>query len=49
MSERTAQDLLAERRANVQELRHERDAIAKQLLEYHIDEIDRELARRRAR
>lgn len=47
MKDRTAQDLLAERRANVQELRRERDPMARALLQFHIDEIDRTLASRR--
>ena len=46
-TDRTAQDLLAERRYNVQELRRERDPMAIALLQYHIDEIDRVLAARR--
>jgi hypothetical protein len=41
---RTIQDLLAERRANVQEMRHERDKTARQLLQFHIDCIDRQIA-----
>ncbi len=44
--ERSLQELLAERRANVQEQRRETDPIAIGLLQYHIDEIDREIARR---
>ena len=44
---RTAQDLLAERRANVQESRHETDAMARAMLDAHVAEIDRELQRRR--
>ncbi len=44
---RTVQDLLAERRANVQEMRREACPIARAMLQYHVDEIDRELARRR--
>lgn len=47
MNERTSQDLLAERRANVQELRAERNPIARAMLEQHIAEIDRELERQR--
>ncbi len=45
---RSAQDMLAERRQLVQEARFERDAVARKLYEYQIAEIDRELARRRA-
>lgn len=47
MTDRTAQDLLAERRANVNEMRRERDATARAMLQEHINAIDRELARRR--
>jgi hypothetical protein len=43
---RTAQDLLAERRANVLESMRETDAMAIAMLSYHVDEIDRELERR---
>ncbi len=45
--ERTAQDLLAERRANIQEARRERDPIAKAMLLAHAATIDAELERRR--
>lgn len=44
---RTAQDLLAERRANVLEQARERDATARAVLQFHIDTIDAELSRRR--
>lgn len=47
MENRTAQDLLMERRANVLEMMRETDEIAKEMLQFHIDEIDRELKRRR--
>lgn len=47
MQERTAQDLLAERRYNVQEARHETDATAIAMLNAHVSIIDVELARRR--
>ncbi|HEY3806048.1 MAG TPA: hypothetical protein VGL61_25745 [Kofleriaceae bacterium] len=47
MKDRTAQDLLAERRQDALEAARESDAIARELLEYHIAEIDRELAARR--
>jgi len=43
---RTDQDLLAERRANVLEASRETDAIARQMLEFHVWEIDEELQRR---
>lgn len=45
---RTAQDLLAERRDNVIERSRETDKMARALLQYHVDSIDAELARRRA-
>lgn len=41
---RTLQDLLAERRANVLEAARERDPIVKELLRFHIDSIDRQIA-----
>lgn len=44
--ERTAQDLLADRRANVEELRRETDKSARAMLSFYIGEIDAELARR---
>lgn len=37
---RTAQDLLAERRALVQEQRRERDATARAMLQFEINSID---------
>lgn len=43
---RTTQDLLAERRSLVQEQRFERDEIARELLQFSIDQIDRELHER---
>lgn len=45
---RTAQDLLAERRTTVLELARERDSIARQMLQFSIDQIDRELHERSA-
>jgi len=47
MKDRTAQDLLAERRANVLESMKEKDKLAKQLLLAHVAQIDAELQRRR--
>ncbi len=47
MKDRTIQDLLAERRANVREARQESDATARAMLWAHIDTIDVELKRRR--
>lgn len=44
---RTAQDLLAERRANVLEQSREKDPTARAMLQFHIDQIDRELHARR--
>lgn len=44
---RSIQDLLAERRANCLEQHRESDATARALLQYHIDTIDREIARRK--
>lgn len=44
---RTAQDLLAERRANVQEQRRETDKTARAMLQFRIDQIDRELHEQR--
>jgi hypothetical protein len=41
---RTAEDVLAERRSVVQEQRRERDPIARDVLQYQIDDLDRELA-----
>jgi len=46
---RTAQDVLAERRSVVQEQRRERDKTARDVLQFQIDELDRELAATRAR
>jgi hypothetical protein len=43
MRKRSLQDLLAERRANVLEMSRERDAIARAMLQAHINEIDREI------
>lgn len=42
------QALLAERRANVMEMSRSRDATARAVLKFHVDEIDREIARRQA-
>lgn len=47
METRDAADLLAERSYNVQEMRRERDPMARAMLQYHIDVIDRVLAARR--
>lgn len=47
MKDRTTQDLLAERRANVLEAMAEPDKIARKMLLWHVAEIDRELERRR--
>lgn len=47
-ADRTTQDLLAERRANVQEMRRERDPDARQMLAFHVSAIDDELRRRGA-
>lgn len=41
---RTAQDILAERRSVVQEQRRESDRIARAILQYQLDQLDRELA-----
>lgn len=46
---RSLQDLLAERRANVLEQSREADATARAMLQFHIDEIDREIAQRKER
>ncbi len=43
MENRTAQDLLAERRANIQELRGEKDPAARAMLQAHIGVLDRRL------
>lgn len=40
-------DLLRERRATVEELRHETDVVARELLQFAIDQIDRELHERK--
>lgn len=48
MNVRSLQDLLAERRLLVQEQRYERDRCARGVLQFQIDQIDRELAERRA-
>ena len=48
MQDRTAQDLLAERRANIQEMRRETDKMAIAMLSAHVAVIDAELERRRA-
>lgn len=45
---KAAQEILAERRSVVQEQRHETDPIARAILQYQIDELDRELAKQRA-
>jgi len=42
---RTAQDILAERRSVVQEQRRERDKTAIAILQFQVDELDRELTR----
>ena len=47
MEDRTVQDLLAERRANVLESMKEKDKTAKAMLLAHVDTIDVELKRRR--
>lgn len=41
---RTAQDILAERRSVVQEQRRETDVTARAILQYQIDSLDRELS-----
>jgi hypothetical protein len=43
MNRRPLHDLLAERRANVIEMSRETDAIARAMLQAHINEIDREI------
>jgi hypothetical protein len=43
---RTEQDLLAERRALVNEQRFERDQCARAMLQFRLDQIDRELHER---
>ena len=48
MKNRSTQDLLAERRANVNEQRRESDKTARAMLQVHIDTIDMELVTRRA-
>ena len=48
MKDCTAQDLLAERRDNVNEMRRETDKTARAMLQMHVDSIDDELERRRA-
>jgi len=47
MTTRTAQDLLAERRYNVQEARRSSDPMAQAMLLAHVAMIDAELSRRR--
>lgn len=47
MTDRTEQDLLAERRSAIREQLRERDKIAIAVLQFQIDEIDREIASRR--
>ena len=49
MKSRTVQDLLTERRAAIAELRTERDKTARHLLQFAIDQIDRELHARQWR
>jgi hypothetical protein len=49
LSQRSAQDILAERRANVNEARRERDPIAKATLLAHVAILDAELDQRRKR
>lgn len=46
---RTAQDILAERRSVVLEQMRERDETARAILQYQIDQLDRELAALRGR
>lgn len=46
MKNRTEQDLLAERRSNMQEFRRERDPIARATLAAHVALIDAELQER---
>ena len=41
---RSAQEILAERRSVIQEQRRERDQMARAMLRFQIDELDRELA-----
>jgi hypothetical protein len=41
---RSAQEILAERRSVIQEQRRERDQMARAMLQFQIDELDRELA-----
>lgn len=40
---RTVTTILAERRSVIQEQRHERDATARAILQFQIDELSREL------
>lgn len=47
LDERTSQDLLAERRDNIQELRREHDSVARSILMAHVAMIDAILAKRR--
>lgn len=47
LDQRTAQDLLAERRVLVNEMRREADEMARAMQTYYIGEIDAELDRRR--
>lgn len=47
MKDRSTQDLLAERRANVLEAMRENDRMAKAMLNAHVAEIDAELENRR--
>ena len=47
MRDRTTQDLLAERRANVLEAMRSDDPVSRENLEAHVAIIDGELARRR--
>ena len=43
---KTIQELLAERRATVKEQMHERDLITRAVLQYQIDELEREIVAR---
>lgn len=44
---RSVQDLLAERRANLNELRRERDAMARAMLQAHINALTAEIEKSR--
>lgn len=47
MKPRTIQDLLAERRANINEMRREHDTTARVMLRANIDQLTAEIERRR--